>query len=48
MNVQLTKQEAEALRLYLREDVLLPDRRPDGITPFMLKVLRKVVKKLTI
>ena len=48
MNIQLTEQEAEALRLYLREDVLLPERRPDGITPFMLKVLKKIVKKLTI
>jgi len=47
MNLELTKQEAEALRLYLREDIFLEDKRPDGVTPFMLKVLKKVVKKLT-
>ena len=45
--INLTTQEAEALRLYLREDILIKDRRPDGITPFMIKILKKVVKKLT-
>ena len=47
INLKLTKKEAEALRLYLREDILIKDRRPDGITPFMIKILKKVVKKLT-
>ena len=47
INLKLTKKEGEALRLYLREDVIIKDRRPEGITPFMLKILTKVVSKLT-